>query len=269
MRLALIRLRSLTPPKAMGVISGLQLPAPHARCRCIPPVTRWPAAPPASAQHACFVSSVPAFGPAEQDRRGIRAASTTSLQNASAASVPEGAPAHLQTPYVGTPSALSVTCTPGIRRRALSRPAALCYGAADGTPQCSASPKRRSPQFPSQRCSLLSARFRMGTRRLVPERMQWPSPSHMCDEVGRQQVGSRVTICGWVDRFRCCTLPVPVTCRGWACIWKDVRMDMMNCLQSAARDGDACDLCEYGTTPLVGTARLPLACCAIEGSAPA
>ena len=43
---------------------------------------------------------------------------------------------------------------------------------------------------------------RPGTCRLVSERMQWPSPSHMCGEVGRQQVGSRISVCGWIDRFR-------------------------------------------------------------------
>ena len=79
-----------------------------------------------------------------------------------------------------------------------------------------------------------------GHHRLVSERMQWPSPSHRCGEVGRQQVGSRVTVCGWVDRFRCGTTQ-PRAPR-WPAYCKDNGIGVLSCRQSAARATGACEM---------------------------
>lgn len=43
---------------------------------------------------------------------------------------------------------------------------------------------------------------RRNSRPLVDEAMSWPGRSHLAASVAGMAEGDRVTVCGWVDRYR-------------------------------------------------------------------
>lgn len=73
-------------------------------------------------------------------------------------------------------------------------------------------PSRASPSYPTQPCTHLSNRRvcssavedteAVQTKISLPTTLSWPSRTHGCGTLRVSDVGEKVTVCGWVDKYR-------------------------------------------------------------------